>query len=383
MDTGCLGGVPHPTEEELAAMQKGQYILHACGGELTQVAVEKIQLPHDPQGHLQCVNTALGPDGVIYVNQISIMCKSTDGGQTWTSHERDWPGGELAGWLQGKGGNPEFNVLSDGTFIAVTRTGERSDPMEMWASSDEGRSWQQISQIELPGHDSRDSYTLFRSPDDTLLYGVGINIGVYREGTLVSSPLLAYCSTDQGNSWQGPSQICDWGSEGGIVQLPSGGLLAVIRYGPGYAGPEAAKNPDFPRDAGKVHKTIWLADSDDEGRSWQNFRQLTTVQGQCYGYPAALGDGTVVVTHDTRYGPGTPGGRAMVSYDEGQAWEDEVYYVYYGTAQSGYSQNVVLEDDLILTICGTSDYEGGNPGAWDNWIGNSDLTAIRWRPTKD
>jgi len=58
MDTGCLGGVPHPTEEELAAMQKDQYILHARGGKLTKVPAEKSQLPHDPKGHIQSETTA-------------------------------------------------------------------------------------------------------------------------------------------------------------------------------------------------------------------------------------------------------------------------------------------------------------------------------------
>jgi len=305
----------------------------------------------------------MGADGAVYVNQESIMCKSTDGGRTWTSYERDWPGGEDSG---------PFSVLSDATFITVTGGGENSDPLAVWASSDEGRTWQQISQIEIPAeYMTRYGYTLFRLPDDTLLYGVAPRKGDYHEGTLVSIPLLVYRSTDQGKSWQGPSKICDWGLEGGIAQMASGKLLAVIRYQLNQDDPEAP------------WKVIFLVDSDDEGQTWGNFRQLTTVQGQCYGYPAALSDGTVVVTHDTRYGPGPPGGRAMVSYDEGQVWENEVYYVYYGTAQSGYSQNVVLEDDLILTICGTSDYEGGNPGAWDNWIGNSDLTAIRWKPMKD
>jgi len=108
------------------------------------------------------------------------------------------------------------------------------------------------------------------------------------------------------------------------------------------------------------YKHVFLVDSDDEGRSWQNFRQLTTVFGQCYGYPAALSDGTVVVIHDTRYGPGPPSGRAMISYDEGETWEDEVYYLCEGGA---YSASVVLEGDVILTIVGE--------------------TAIRWKPVRD
>ena len=59
----------------------------------------------------------------------------------------------------------------------------------------------------------------------------------------------------------------------------------------------------------------------------QNLRQLTTVFRQTRGVPVALKDGTVIVIHDTRYGPGPAGSRAMISRDEGKTWEDEVYYL--------------------------------------------------------
>ena len=109
-------------------------------------------------------------------------------------------------------------------------------------------------------------------------------------------------------------------------------------------------------------------------------RQLTTACGQCYACPAALADGTVVVVHDSRYGPGEPAGRSMVSHDGGATWEDEAYYLYYGRGHSGYSQSVVLPDDTILTVAGTSDRLDGNAGDWNNWTGHSDYTAIRRRP---
>ena len=72
----------------------------------------------------------------------------------------------------------------------------------------------------------------------------------------------------------------------------------------------------------------------------------------------------------------------MVSCDEGVTWKDEVYPMYYGSAESGYSQSVVLDDDTILTVAGTTD----NPEAvevWDAATGHSDLTAIRWKPVRD
>lgn len=71
-------------------------------------------MPHDPKGHIQILATALSPlDGnTVYVNQGSLMCKSTDGGRTWTSYPRgDWVGSVHQG---------AFQILGDGRFITVT-----------------------------------------------------------------------------------------------------------------------------------------------------------------------------------------------------------------------------------------------------------------------
>ena len=61
LQTGILGGVAGPSAEELTAMQKGQYILHARDGKLTKVQVQKSRLPHDPEGHVQSEWTAQSP----------------------------------------------------------------------------------------------------------------------------------------------------------------------------------------------------------------------------------------------------------------------------------------------------------------------------------
>jgi len=405
MDTACLGGVPLPTAEELAAMHKLQkvpflqdYILHARGGKLTKVAVEKSLLPHDPKGNVQAVSIALAPDGAVYVNQGSIMCKSTDGGRTWTSHECGWgPGGERAPGAERIGGHPgSLQILSDGTFITGAG-GAKSDSipdyafldMGVCASSDEGRSWQKISEIKpAGGYQDEPIYPncgFFRLPDDTLLCGIEVRRakfeGAYAKWLSGKNTTLMYRSSDWGRTWEGPVIVCDWwgGVEGGIARTASGKLLAVIRY-------QRPLLPDDPPDLVEQmrgmgiwpYKHVFLADSQDEGRTWQNFRQLTTVFGQTRGYPAALSDGTVVVVHDTRYGPGAPGSRAMISYDEGETWEDEVYYLDYTTFTGSYNASVVLEDDVILAIVGSSD--AGN--SWEAVTGNTDFTAIRWKPVK-
>ena len=245
------------------------------------------------------------------------------------------------------------------------------------------------------------------SPNDTLLWVVGARDVQYAGGdrgeydaryVLGAQYLFVYRSIDGGRTWEGPWPMQDWGSEGGTIQLPSGRLLATVRYGRPLLPTDP---PDLIERTGgmdRPYKHVRLNEPGDGGRTWENLRLLTTVFGQCYAFPAALSDGTVAVIHDSRYGPGrlrplafplnekvpspgVPSGRAMISRDEGRTWEDEVYYTHYGDSDSGYSQSAVLDDGTILTIAGTSDYPDAafRP---DGAVGRSDLTAIRWRPVE-
>ena len=55
--------------DELQAMQADDYILHARDKKLKKVAVEKIRLPRDPEGHTQRLCLAQAPNGTIYAAQ--------------------------------------------------------------------------------------------------------------------------------------------------------------------------------------------------------------------------------------------------------------------------------------------------------------------------
>jgi len=269
----------------------------------------------------------------------------------------------------------------------------QTDPATVYHSTDEGRTWQKTTEIpiEIPGgyQERWCHWTMTKLRDDDTLFfcvdlrdenygGEYLNVEEYKYGgdrfLTVGKVETGYRSTDGGYTWQGPINICDWVAEGGMVRLPSGRLLASVRY----------QRPLLPDDSPALialagepsfFKHLFLVESDDEGLTWQNLRPLTTVNGQCYGYPAVQSDGTVVVIHDTRYGPGPDAARAMISRDEGKTWEDEVYYVFFGGGgpqdETSYSRSVVLDDDTILTVGGT--VTGGN----------SYLTAIRWKPVKD
>ena len=407
---GFPGGVETVVKADLMAMQEGSYILHARGGELTKVPAQKSILPTNPGAWAhQGIRLALADDGTVYVRQPTIMCKSTDGGRNWTSH----PDPATAS---------SFQILKDGAFISVVASsgvGE-TDPAKVHCSRDEGRSWETIAEIpiQVPGFDYKARHTTFpmyRLPDDTLLWAIQVRNDVNHvkgksfgpDGTFShdkgwvsgKSMLILYRSTDGGRTWQGPFKVRDSISEGGMTVLPSGRLLATVRHQRGLYPTDPLDLADqvakFGGSEGRqavwsqAYKHVFLMDSQDGAKTWTNFRMLTTALGQCYGFPVSLGDGTVVVIHTSPYGyavdrpghvikppeispqqklyrPGVPSGRAVISHDGGQTWEDEAYYVYFGS-MSGYNQSVVLKDGTILTVAALDD---------------KDKVAIRWNPIR-
>jgi len=102
----------------------------------------------------------------------------------------------------------------------------------------------------------------------------------------------------------------------------------------------------------------------------------TTCCGQTRGAPVALSDGTVIVIHDTRYGPGAAGSRAMISRDEGETWEDEVYYMDHSAFVGCYADSIALDDDTVLSLVASS--QAGN--SWAAVADNTDHYVIRWKP---
>jgi len=386
--TDRLGDADVPSKHKLAEMQNGAYILRARNGNVTRVAAQKALLPRDPKGHPQGGLLYKAGDDRLYAKLATSMFKSVDGGRIWKPIPLN------------ASINDKMQVLSDGTFVRITFEMEKAkSPAVVYRSANEGRTWNRISEIPIDvegGYDHRYSHwRMTRLPDDSLLFGVDLHREMKFEGerwislcTSGASWLAFYRSEDGGATWAGPTKMTDWGSEGGICRLPSGKLLASIRY----QRPLLPSDPqdmlarwDLQRYDGTAtkfpYKHVFLAESNDAGLSWEHHRQLTTVHGQCYSYPAALSDGTVVVVHDTRYGPGADAARALVSHDEGKTWEDEVYYVYYGTAATGYSHSVVLSDDTIVTLAGLANEKPSGDG-WSDWIGHSDFCVVRWRPVK-
>ena len=393
LQTGTMGGVDNPTKSQLLEMHKSQYILHARGGKLTRVPVQKTWLPPDPAdvSHQEIMGRmVLADDGTVIVMGRSRITKSSDGGRTWVSYPHDGCRDREAGkWGAYPDQVPLFiQSLKNGRLIGVgiphAHRGEQywTKPANVWASSNEGKHWEKIAQIERPkrfnGIDYEwwfASYAMHRLPDDTLLWPVQLSNTVKTDPPYVKV-LVIFRSSDGGKTWQGPSPFTEWCSEGGMTRTASGKLLATVRY----QRPQLPTDPpDLIEHIGsqkkQAYKHVFLIESVDEGKTWTDFRLLMSVHGQCYGFPAALSDGRVVLVHTTPYGPGPRGSRAMISHDEGKTWEDETYYLSF-SEPSGYNQSVVLQDGTILTVASRHDYIAP-------WGSKTEMpVAIRWKPAK-
>ena len=411
-----MGGVALPMKGDLEKMHRSAYILRARNGRMTPVTVEKTLLPHDQPLTPQSAQIDIGPDGTLYVRMATKLAKSTDGGRTWTSQPMNPPEGYS---LDQTG---RWKVLSDGTFICITVISGEDEraPAKVWVSKNEGLSWKRRSQVPLDikmpksglPYDSRYRHRGLDRLNDTLIWTIELREYVRDEATqeivsrdvkvlrsvkplveivLKDHELFAFRSTDDGRNWQGPLRMWDWASEGAATRLPSGEILATVRvqrHKLAQDPPELVKYmgayatmPDRPG-----LKNVFLMNSKDDGVTWSPPRILTTVYGQTFGYPAAQSDGTVVVVHDTRYGPGPPGSRALISRDEGKTWEDEVYYLDSTNFPGSYSASVVLADDTILTIaasCTNPAVGGHGRKDWENVRNTTDFYAIRWKPVKE
>lgn len=375
---------------DLREMQAGDYILHGKNGKLSRIPVKKTRIPLDPHGHVQTLAFIQCPDGSLYACQATIISKSTDGGMSWDHLTRTEARAN--------------GTTKDGTLLRISRAGKdpARDPIKVWASNDDAATWDQFGTVETPHLEQKDITkhewgfgwyggfcpTLLK--DGTLLFPVQKrDAELTADASTVLSgemPLYVFRSKDDAQTFHEYSVIDDWCTyETNIMELPSGKLIAVIRYQrPNlitdyadlrvFTGAAAYARVHGISHAG-AYKHVFLADSLDGGRTWRNLRQLTTEFGQCFGSGVGLADGSVVVVHDHRYPRNLSSGRALVSRDEGISWEDEVYYLCHGDG-AGYSYTVTLDGKEMLTFIG-SVY--GDIELHSACTGKSHFDIIRWK----
>jgi len=331
---------------------------------------------------------------------------SQDEGRTWTGEEID---------LSGLGA---FAVLADDTFLAANGGGE--EPIRILCSPDRGRAWERISELALGVFDAMhvDS-NILQLRDGTVLLAANMRMNPPEGASwdMGQYPQYLFRSNDGGQTWEGgdpefwgavregKAEIEDDGPEygwpgmggtfpgvyeTGFCERTDGFLLGAFRFsGPprpwhhevieGWGEP-----PDEPDALGRIFRHVVLGESHDGGRSWRNLRPVLDAEGrpimahgECNGELVHLSDGRLVLVHQTRYaeGPDRAGGYfrgrsqlcARVSLDRGRTWLPERYRLIFGF---GYSGSLILEDDTILTVTGSSLGDNGHPRR---------AAAIRWR----
>jgi hypothetical protein len=325
-----------------------------------------VNMGRDSLGNIWAAVTDAG------AGKIDRLFRSQDGGFTWTSIPLSpTQNQELAA----------FTALKNNNLLLATNVNQAES--RLYLSSNRGSTWQLATILEpnpykyigegllslTPLNDGRILYPICRYDDD--IYETGIYGGVF-------------VSTDGGNTFPTVYPTGDFWGEAHILELQSGKLLMAIRYqrmrNPGETdeeilawGGNISLTPQMPF----TFKNLFLADSDDGGVTWKNFRPLRDNQGQvlikfgqCHGQLVQVPDGRVVVVYDNRYPNEERDIRARISSDGGQTWAPDVYYLSFGR---GYAASVVLEDSTIVTVTGNWPYGHSSP------IGPPSAQAIRWK----
>ena len=331
--------------------------------------VTKVRLPRDPVGHVQRLNLLQTPDGTLIAAQHSLWHRSVDGGRTWTDLPRPAPTGS---W--------RLQIAPDGSLINITL--REGDSPTVWGSQDEGETWRQVGAIDVDagGAHLDLGFSVTRLPDGGLLVPVVVVEPAARDDAVSGARVgRLYRSDDGGVTWSRCGDLGAWCHEANITVLPEGRLLAVVRY-------QRPRLADDPPDLGErtgggdsawPYKHVFVTHSGDAGATWSPVQQLCTVYGQCYGAAGVLADNTVTVVHDHRYPRSLGSGRAVLSRDGGDSWQDEVYYLVHGDA-AGYAATVSPDGESFLTLAGSC--YGDVDSGWDFATGRTDFVLIRWRP---
>ena len=324
----------------------------------------------------------------------SVLLTSSDGGKSWSGKRLDWwqffdhkldPESFQASFFVNRRSmqGDAFGVLRDGTLLWAfhenANLGEGVSNCYTIRSEDEGQTWSGPVLIDKQGFSGagNNSNRITELPNGTVLWPVRLGgtadeiasademARIESAGEINPSEIVAsyvFRSHDKGRTWVDPSPLPDWCWENTITCLSSGKLIASLRYQP---------LPSLETEWSENRKTVFFADSPDNGLTWEDFRPLRLStnglqelrHGQCHGEISELSDGTLIVTYDHRYPYHQQQVLARISKDNGQTWSAEIYNLtqaggsILGSSQrgygGGYASSVVLEDDTIVTITGT------------------------------
>jgi hypothetical protein len=326
---------------------------------------------------------------------------SLDGGRKWSRLCRvpplfDVPGGmKLSSplLLNGIGVAPSgallgcwwcaYSASGQSTSESATRLVEEPTlDYALWItrSEDRGRTWSASAPFDAPPGEKLGGgkMRVARMPDGRLMIQ-SASMAQSRPGRPVTRVQQVahghvFVSADDGRTWSREGFIGDNSNESDLLGLPSGRILASVRYQrmkrPEDA-PQLVSPYDDSADLGghSVYKNMAFAFSDDGGASWSPPR-IVTGFGEKTGCLVRLSDGTVLMPYSRK--DGTHGQRFVVSYDEGRTWSNAIFELNdFGL----FASTVALDDDTLVTV-----HETQRNVAPNNWVM---LHALRWKaPTR-
>jgi len=275
--------------------------------------------------------------------------RSLDGGQTWTPPD-------LIADSEDDDRNPAFGVSAQGTLILLYHRQHNYDadgnylggvrisdrkPVALMAtrSFDSGLTWEEPFHLSIDSLPTGSPYGKIISLSDETLIAPIYNSQAWADrnsGQQFDSSYTAR-SQDDGRTWGEVTLIAHHMNETGLVALPDGNLLAVMRDDEG--------------------QSLHSARSQDGGLTWTPPAQIT----QSRQHPAdlvLLSSGDLLLTYGNRNPPHRIEGR--VSRDGGRSWLDVLLtfsgHLYgYTTEQSrrtdlGYPSSVVNNDGQGVTM---------------------------------
>lgn len=381
------------------------------------VPCQRMALEGQQQPYHRHTTGAIGrtSDGTIYTaisNESNVLFSSSNEGQTWTCINDDLPQGM-------------FTVLNDGSLSlagsVANENGQRR--MSFHRSTDRGQTWDRTATLDHAPFDILDADgNLIQLQDGTLLmpvqYRANNDIDPDRLQKMYLGGLWTYIcaqyvirSDDNGQTWQsgvdqhfwstlidlnlnifslgphgrtpGPGGTFPGCYETGLTQLPSGRIMAALRYSgppqPWHHDVAEAWKAGEPDVHGRMFRTVLLSASDDNGITWEPIHPVTDAAGQTLlqmndsnGELLCLPDGRLMLIYTRRDPNDAMQLMAIISSDNGQTWQPEAYRLQAGF---GYPQSLALEDGTIITTTGRAvNDKTGKP------LIPFDAQAIRWKP---
>ena len=319
-----------------------------------------------------------GPKNQLFAHCWSVIARSVDGGSNWKSlgsppRGLPTPTGSklLKNSFDGCGITPRGTLLA---HLTVQYNDGRpyegfSDPsyhtdLYVTRSTDNGATWETPIQLN---RGPRENAGAHRCRFATLADGtVALAMGTWFQSE--SGPLpkakqfsqaFLWRSSDDGKSWRRDDRpMCRYGAEPDLLALPSGRLLAAVRYQrhklPGdpdlLASPHLLRSDKPPftksRQGGKglVVRNTAILHSDDSGKTWSEPRLVTGFDEQT-ACLVRLPDNTILLV----FGHKTDGSgqRFMASFDEGRSWSRTVYQL---GQNCQYASTVLLTGNRLVSV---------------------------------